>query len=157
MRRLFEDAGHLVRVALVFVAGAVLFAGVRGFVIPKSFGQYGHYRGDAVAENRARPLVHAGREACATCHEDIVQAKSAQRHAKIGCEACHGPLAKHAEDPSSKPQKPDTATLCARCHETNAAKPKSFPQVNTKVHAGDLACGSCHNAHQPSMTAGGQK
>jgi hypothetical protein len=76
----------------------------------------------------------------------------------VNCEACHGPLAKHADDPSSvKPAKLDTAVLCARCHEANAAKPKSFPQVASADHSTGLPCDTCHQPHSPVIGAGGAK
>ena len=45
-------------------------------------------------------------------------------------------LAKHADDPASvKPEKLDAAVLCVRCHEANAAKPKTFgePLLRSRV------------------------
>ena len=48
----FKDAGHIFRLAAVFVCGILVFVGVRAVLVPKSFGQYGHYRGDALAEER---------------------------------------------------------------------------------------------------------
>ena len=54
----------------------------------------------------------------------------------MACEACHGPLATHANDPSAlKPTLPNVADLCRRCHEKDAAKPKKFPQVVTAEHS----------------------
>jgi len=158
MKTLIRDAGHLVRVALVFVAGLVLFLVVRGVLVPKSFGQYGHYRGDALNEIAARPIKYAGRDACADCHPDVVEVKNKGRHARLGCEACHGPLAGHVADSSAvQPVLPDTAVLCVRCHEANASKPAKFPQVNSKEHSMGMACGSCHKAHSPAMDSGGGK
>jgi hypothetical protein len=148
----FKHAGHLIRVALVFVVGFVIFFVVRSVVVPRSFGQYGHYRGDFIKELAARPVVFAGRDACTACHEDNVNVKKAGKHANVACEACHGPLARHADDPSALvPKKPDTAVLCVQCHEANSAKPKGFPQVVSKDHAGDVACGSCHQPHNPKI------
>jgi len=40
----FKDAGHIFRLAAVFVCGILVFVGVRAVLVPKSFGQYGHYR-----------------------------------------------------------------------------------------------------------------
>ena len=153
-----KDFEHLLRVASVFLLGTVAFLGLRAFFVPPSFGQYGHYRGDAIKEIAARPVVHAGHETCETCHTDILEQKAKGKHAGLACEGCHGPAAKHAEDPASgKPPRPDTAVLCARCHEASAAKPKWFPQVVTKEHSGGLACGSCHQPHSPSIDAGVKK
>jgi len=152
MSNRFKNAEHLIRVAAVFVAGLVIFIFVRGLIVPKSFGQYGHYRADALTEIAAKTPVFAGREACEACHSDVVDIKKAGKHAGVGCEACHGPLAKHAEDPASLvPKLPDVATLCVKCHEANSAKPARFPQVISKEHAGDVACNTCHKPHNPAI------
>jgi uncharacterized CHY-type Zn-finger protein len=153
----FKDAGHLFRVAAVFLLGIVMFLLVRGFLVPKSFGEYGHYRGNALADLASRPVKYAGHQACETCHTDIVEKKNTGRHAHLNCEACHGPLAKHADDPSETPAKLDTAVLCAKCHEANAAKPKTFPQVVTADHSSGLPCDTCHQPHTPAIVAEGKK
>lgn len=152
MKQLLSDAGHLIRVVLVFAAGLILFLTVRTFAVPHSFGQYGHYRADAMNDIAARPISFAGHDACVMCHQDVYDLKKTGKHANVACEACHGALAVHADDPSKlTPQRPDTAVLCARCHEANAAKPKSFPQVVTKEHSGGMACNTCHVPHKPSI------
>ncbi len=68
----FKDAGHLFRLAAVFVIGILAFLGIRAVLVPKSFGQYGHYRGDALAEIAARPVSFAGHQACEDCHTDVL-------------------------------------------------------------------------------------
>jgi hypothetical protein len=152
MSNRFKNAEHLIRVAAVFVAGLVIFIFFRGLIVPKSFGQYGHYRADALTEIAAKTPVFAGREACEACHSDVVDVKKAGKHAGVGCEACHGPLGKHAEDPASLvPKLPDVATLCVKCHAANSAKPAKFPQVVSKEHAGDVACNTCHKPHNPGI------
>ena len=156
---LFKDAGHLFRFAGLFVLAFIIFLVVRGFVVPKSFGQYGHYRGNAMSEIAAHPVKYAGHEACETCHTDKAEEKSKGKHAHVNCEACHGALAKHAEDPAAvTPTKPDTAVLCARCHTATAAKPKGFPQVNPTDHSNGVPCQTCHQPHNPAIAdAGGAK
>jgi uncharacterized CHY-type Zn-finger protein len=154
----FKDAGHLFRFAGLFVLAFVVFLVVRHFVVPKSFGQYGHYRGAAIGEIAARPVKFAGHEACESCHTDVVDVKKAGKHAHVNCEACHGPQAQHADDPTGvKPPLPDTAVLCARCHTASAAKPKGFPQVVPEDHSTGLPCNTCHKPHNPGMDAGGAK
>ena len=75
-----------------------------------------------------------GSKQCAQCHSGEFNNFARSTHGKLiladsklgdtRCEACHGPLAKHADDPGSvTPPKLDTAVLCVRCHEANAAKP----------------------------------
>jgi hypothetical protein len=136
----FKDAGHLFRLAAVFVVGVLGFLGIRAFLVPKSFGQYGHYRGDALAEVAAHPVSFAGHQACEDCHTDVLEKKKSGRHAHVNCEACHGAL--------------DTAMLCVRCHEANIAKPKGFPQVVSAEHSTGVSCDTCHQPHSPAINAG---
>lgn len=132
--------------------GVLAFLVLRAAVIPKSFGQYGHFRGAALGEISARPVAYAGHATCEGCHVDVVDQKKLGRHVRIACEACHGPQGKHADDPTSiKPAKLDTAVLCARCHEANSAKPKFLPQVDTADHANGVACDTCHQPHHPRI------
>ena len=151
----FKDAGHVFRLVAVFAVGVMVFVGVRAFLVPKSFGQYGHYRGDALADIAARPVAFAGHQACEDCHADVLEKKKSGRHAHVNCEACHGPLAKHVDDPGSvQPPKLDTAVLCVRCHEANTAKPKGFPQVASAEHSTGLPCDTCHQPHSPVIDIG---
>ena len=153
---LLHDAGHLFRLAAVFLVGFLLFLLLRGFLVPRSFGQYGHFRGNAIAEIADHPVQFAGHQACETCHAEVADKKKAGRHVRVNCEACHGPLAQHADDPTSvQPAKLDTAVLCVRCHEQNAAKPKTFPQVASAEHSSGLACDTCHQPHSPAIVAAG--
>jgi hypothetical protein len=151
---LFKDLEHLIRLAVVMAIAVVAFVVLRAAVVPKSFGEYGHYRGAAIAETAARPIAFAGRDACETCHSDVADQKKQGKHVVVACEACHGALARHADDAASvTPPKLDTALVCARCHEANSAKPKAFPQVVTADHSGGLACDTCHQPHKPKIEA----
>ena len=150
--RFFRDAGHLVRPAAVLLAGLTVFLVVRSAVVPKAFGQYGHYRPAALDLIRGRPVAFAGQAVCVDCHADQAAARAAGKHAHVACEACHGPQAAHAGNPVDlKPPLPDVATLCRRCHEKDAAKPKNFPQVVTAEHSAGVACNTCHQPHNPRL------
>ena len=151
-----KDIGHLVRLAIAFavVFGVCLIA--RANFVPKSFGQYGHYRGDALAKLSSKPISYAGHQTCELCHDDVLKMKTAGKHTGVNCESCHGPQARHAEAPGEvKPELPDTAVLCSRCHEGNIAKPKNFPQVVSAEHSGGTVCKSCHEPHSPLLMPGG--
>jgi|SoimicmetaTmtHMC_FD_contig_31_4655074_length_620_multi_3_in_0_out_0_1 hypothetical protein len=153
-----QDIVHLLRMAGVFLLGLVLFLVFRSAFIPKSFGRYGHYRGDAIGEITARPIAYAGHQTCESCHPDVADTKAKGVHAPINCEACHGPLARHADDPTTlTPQKPDVAHLCVRCHSENIAKPQGFPQVDAKEHSGEQLCNTCHQPHSPGFDQGVKK
>lgn len=154
----FKDIGHLFRFAGLFVIAFVIFLIVRGYIVPKTFGEYGHYRAAAIPEIAALPMTYAGHQACVSCHTDIQNVKSKGMHAGVNCEACHGALARHVADPINvEPVKLNTAVLCVRCHAASAAKPKNFPQVVASEHAGGIACQTCHNPHSPAIDAGGKK
>ncbi len=150
----FQDSGHLFRLAVVFIAAFVAFVIVRAILVPKTFGEYGHYRGAALKDIAAKPINYAGHQTCEMCHSDVAETKSHGKHAHVNCEACHGPLDKHAEDPTAlKPVLPDTAVICARCHQKNIAKPVGFPQVDAPEHSGGVECKTCHTPHTPVIAA----
>jgi hypothetical protein len=152
MRNSLKESGHLIRFVLVVVAGFVIFMGIRAMIVPKSFGQYGHYRGAVLEEIRSRPISFAGRATCEACHDEVAKVKSAGKHAGLGCEACHGPSAAHTEDPmTNHAVKPNPATLCVRCHEADPARPRTFPQVSSQEHANGMSCGDCHKPHTPQI------
>ena len=150
MHKLVKGKEHLLRMAALFLAGIVVFVIARALFVPKGFGVYGHYRAGALADNAARPIVYAGRATCVECHADESGVWKAGKHARVGCEACHGALAAHAEDPSKvKGVRPNPKTLCLTCHSQNVAKPAKFPQIDPKEHMEGNACSGCHDPHAP--------
>jgi len=148
----FADVKHLLRMAGLFVAGAVVFVIVRALLVPEGFGTWGHFRAGALDDNRAHQLRYAGRQACADCHGDVLEARQGSKHTGIGCEACHGPLAAHAEDPEAVPaRRPEATPLCRGCHQANVARPAGFPQIDPAEHGGGEPCVACHAPHHPDV------
>lgn len=153
MRERYRDYEHLLRLALLFVAGIAVFVVLRAVLVPEGFGDLGHYRPGALDDNRARTPSFAGQPACAACHDDVLEAKAKGKHAGVHCEACHGPLTAHAADPTTaSATKPVVPALCVVCHESNVAKPASFPQVDPAEHAGEESCATCHAPHSPAVS-----
>lgn len=151
MRNLLRDAEHLVRLALLFAAGIALFLVLRALLVPPSFGELGHFRTGAIADNAARPPVFAGRKACAECHSEVADELHGDAHAAIGCESCHGALAVHADDPeTAAPPALDARALCRLCHAALAARPASHPQVDAEAHSEGNSCTDCHSPHAPT-------
>jgi cytochrome c554/c'-like protein len=150
MKKVFGSGEHLVRVLLVFAAGVAAFLGLKTLLVPEGFGLYGHYRAGALDDNRAHSVSFAGRAACADCHEDEPAALRRGKHAAVGCEACHGALAVHAQDPEAlKPALPVVPGLCLGCHRRASGRPAAFPQVDPEDHAGEARCTECHTPHDP--------
>jgi len=151
MQSPFGHAGHLVRVGLLFLAGIAVFLIAQALFVPKGFGSLGHFRPGALDDSRALVAVHAGRAACVECHSDVPATMAGGSHAEVHCEACHGALGAHAEDPSVAPVLPDPGVLCARCHAANVARPVTFPQIDVAEHAAGESCLTCHTAHHPNI------
>jgi len=153
MRKFLTDKEHLVRMGALFLAGLALFLIVRAALVPRDFGEYGHFRTGALADSMAHPMGYAGREACLSCHPDIADARKGSRHAAIGCEACHGALARHADDPGAlTPVRLDAREICLTCHREDAAKLQGIRQVNPEAHMGGEPCSACHKPHHPEMS-----
>lgn len=143
------------QVALVAIAVVTIFLVARSQLVPESFGAYGHYRGNSVAEIAALPIRFAGEEACLECHAGVDEAKIRSRHAPVRCEACHGPANEHALDPAVNfPLNIENAVaLCLRCHEKNPTRPPEFPQVDSREHRPGIDCIGCHDPHSPKEEA----
>jgi Cytochrome c7 and related cytochrome c len=149
--RPFEDRGHLLRVATLFALGFTVFLVVRALLVPEGFGVYGHFRVSALEANRNRSLAYAGRAACAACHSEASDLLGSGKHAHVGCEACHGALARHASDPASqKGTRPDPRKVCLVCHSPSVTKPAGFPRILPADHAPEGSCTECHRPHAPT-------
>jgi hypothetical protein len=155
-----EHARHVFRVLLVLLLGLVVVVIGRSLLIPKSYGIYGNYRYDNVAEQRVvRPPLHGGARSCAPCHEARAKELAKGSHAKVSCEVCHGPLGLHVKD--GKAIKgvavaiDRTPKLCGYCHRKTDGRPAKFPQVVFEKHVdgglGPKGCLDCHEPHTPKL------
>jgi len=151
-----EHARHVFRIALLVAIILTVVLLARGFLVPKSYGLYGRYRGANVAEQmNARPVLHGGAAACADCHSDQAGKRSAGSHKNVSCEICHAPLGSHIKADGSvvKPPIDRSFNLCARCHRKVAGRPAKFPQVDLDQHVGGpvegKVCLQCHDPHSP--------
>jgi len=148
MSRESRHYDHVIRAATLFAFGFLTFIIVRHVLVPPDFGVYGFYRAGALDEARAKPVVFGGRDTCAVCHGEVVDSQKTSRHAIVGCEACHGPLAKHAAGEfEPKPKVLNPRQLCLTCHVKMEGKYAAFPQVDPVEHAGETACTTCHQPH----------
>jgi hypothetical protein len=142
---------QLKRLALAFAIFISAFLFIRHSLVPKTFGQYGFYRGSSLEEIAQEPVKYAGQKACLDCHLEIDDLKQQDVHSEISCETCHGPGQKHSENgDTTLLEKPISRESCGLCHSKNAAKKKeAIFQVNLKEHNINKRCIECHNPHQP--------
>ena len=172
----FRHARHVLRMGIVLGVGLVVFLIARAAAIPSDFGVLGYYRTGALDDNRALPIVHAGRTACLECHDGTYDPPEPDgesparklavttpldpvkdnKHFKLNCEACHGPLQKHVADEDKELPVPKVASdgLCLGCHSKVAGRPKFQPQVMPAAHKNDVGqddggCVGCHKPHWP--------
>ena len=143
---------QVISLAIVFAILIAILIGARIFLVPESFGEYGHYRADAVEDNASKEINYAGYNACLECHEDIFEQKKNSNHDKVSCEACHGPAAKHVNAPDEfTPTAPRGRGYCPLCHGYNPSRPTGFPQIVTALHNPGKPCMTCHNPHNPLL------
>lgn len=146
---------QIVSLLIVFSVIFTAFIAMRHFLVPASFGRWGHYRANAVDEIRAKETKYAGSEACIDCHQDIYDLKAKSYHKNVSCEVCHGPSKAHTEDPTGvKPDIPNNRSQCAICHNYNPARPTGFPQIIVSQHNPGFFCAHCHQPHNPTVPHG---
>ena len=165
---------HIARlIFLLGILGATIIA-ARIIFVDKSFGIYGHYRGDAVAEIASDTPIYQGAASCQSCHEERHTVWLKGVHKVVTCETCHGASVKH---PTAKPVSedtrmharlaaerldhvklmipPDSVKLCTLCHEKVPGRPALQRQIEVSSHAGGQQCIVCHNPHSPKLAAAG--
>lgn len=162
---------HIFRLMLLLAAFALIgYAAKRGFTT-KSFYEYGHYRGDSVAQIASEKPKYRGVGYCAPCHSEKTAEWSKGIHNRsdlgkvVECEVCHGPAGEREPRgmfvvSTSGPEHPanlkmsvptDTRKLCTLCHERLAGRPRQQPQIVVADHAGTQQCTFCHNPHSPTL------
>lgn len=141
---------QITRLSIIFGLLVVSLVLARRFLVPKTFGQVGHYRAAAVDTIAAAPVKYAGHEACAACHEEVTKMRAAGRHHAVACEVCHGPAAAHVNAPTDvRPPAPKQRGYCPLCHGYDSGRPTGFPQIDPASHNPMRPCVSCHKPHAP--------
>jgi|ERR1043166_1560867 hypothetical protein len=142
---------QIVRLVILTMAIVGSYVVARQIFTPKSFGQFGHYRGAALTELASRDPKYGGAKSCVECHDEVFKKTAKYPHNKISCETCHGPSKVHGDDPDHHDAVKLTSEVCARCHDINPAKPTFLKQVDLKKHYSDKGkCTECHLPHQPT-------
>jgi cytochrome c553 len=162
---------HIVRLILIMVGFTVLAYGAKQFFTVDSFYQYGHYRGNSVADIASDKPKYKGTAYCASCHAEQLAEWSNGVHNRpdigkvVRCEVCHSAgggrdaRGKFENSPTG-PDHPknlkmvvptDTRQLCTLCHERMTGRPLQQRQIVVAEHAGTQQCTVCHNPHSPRL------
>ena len=143
---------QFIPIAVIAVIGIAAYITAKQMFVPESFGDYGHYRGDAEAEVASLEMSYVGFEECGECHDDIYEQKQESNHKHVSCEVCHGPGANHIEAPDEFiPEAPRGRENCELCHGYDPARPSGFPQIVGDRHNPGKPCMTCHNPHSPVL------
>jgi hypothetical protein len=137
---------------LATVAGVLLVAvlALRFAILPRAYFSTRLHQASTVEREMAKPVSYAGVATCRECHSEEFDKKSQGYHRNLACETCHGPSARHAEDPTAvKPYAPRDRKFCPVCHGYDPSRPTGFPQINPTSHNPLRACITCHNPHDP--------
>ena len=141
---------QIIRLVLLTIAIVSSYLVARYFLTPKSFGEYGWYRGEAIREAQDKDMRYAGRKECEGCHTDEAAKLAKGEHKGLACEGCHGAGRTHVDKPDViKPPKLGYS-VCVRCHEAIPARPAWHKQINPKTHYVGQKCAECHLPHHPS-------
>ena len=157
---------HIVRLLVLLVVLAVLFAAGKRFLPPHSFWAYGHYRAASVEEiASATPKIRD-----ATSYAKVFPKEYAVWsdgiHKVVQCQVCHmaqaiGPIpttasaARVAQAAAGIPMPYDSLKLCVECHQRIAGRPATQPQIVVSTHAQGKQCTACHNPHSPLTSPSG--
>ena len=147
---------HIVRIIFLIVAFLVIALIAKWFFTVDSFYQYGHYRGDSVAEIAAQEPVFQTPAYCVACHAERHAQWSANSHKSVICENCHGAAQGHPQN-GKLPIPQDKVKLCTLCHEAMPGRPRTQPQIEVAKHSGGQQCTVCHNAHAPKISSAATK
>jgi hypothetical protein len=113
-------AKHVFRAAILLLVVLIAMVLGRSLFVPETWGDFGPYRGAAVAEHRDKPIRHGGNDSCGMCHDVEYADHAAGVHATVQCELCHGPVALHAdlEEGEMLAEMPvrRSRELCELCH-----------------------------------------
>ena len=140
---------HIVRIIALIAALVAIVWTAKAYFTVDTFYDYGHYRGQAVADIATdREPNYRGPAYCQLCHIERHAVWSSHGHKTVKCEVCHGPAGQHPAT-GKLPIPQDTVKLCTLCHQKITGRPTKQPQIVVEEHAGQLACLYCHDPHQP--------
>ena len=174
-----RDTLHLWILVIGLLLVGVGYAVVRGAMVPDSFGKNGHYRAEALQEERDMPRRLVSASECLDCHTETAKVYSESGHKEVHCSKCHDKLLAHFDActkafAEAKAAGTDTSQVkcltegikrlaikpaCVRCHKEMVGRPKDFKVINVNAHLEEMeadepdslkVCLQCHLGHNPA-------
>lgn len=166
---------HLYRLALLLIAALAAFVWIKDWFVPAGWDHERWFRTGALEELKQQPIKFGGNRTCTEgCHgktrkdhRAIGYTLAGGVHVNLGCESCHGPLHESGHDRMAAAQVPRDSSLCLRCHDEVAARPRMVGLFSESLMAHQALdvkrssnCVQCHDPHAPrkreATVAGGQ-
>ncbi|MDH3284074.1 MAG: DmsE family decaheme c-type cytochrome [Acidobacteriota bacterium] len=154
MRRWFDHAGRAGGLFLVVGLAALTLHGFADGVAPAA----------RDGDGALAPSMAADWGECASCHTDQAEALANTQHGKrafgnlsdAGCQACHGSVERHLDDPTDVASQPRISDLGPRvisdtCQQCHAGGGHMFWKGGRHADAG-VTCTDCHSVHNPVST-----
>lgn len=156
---------HLIKLIIAFIVVAIGGLVARSAFIPESMGQYGHYRGADVEDQKNIPIKLGTNDSCFQCHAPIRAIHKEGVHKTVSCEVCHGAWGKHIGENDQKigtlpvRQGNEITDLCLRCHNKiiQARPMTSIRMIGMPEHLEEQKvrmshnCSQCHMVHDPLL------
>ena len=99
-------------------------------------------------------------EICQACHEEVLKAFPAKRHAQQNCASCHAGFEKHQESAEAKDVtnpaelKPKASEdICLSCHRNDRTHQGRIQSGHARGQTSCLACHSVHHDDRPKRAA----
>lgn len=155
---------HLIKLVIAMIIFGVAGFFARTLFVPDSMGQYGHYRGADIEDQKNVQVRLGTNDSCFQCHKPVRTIHKKGVHSTVSCEVCHGPYGNHIADGKKIGTQPvkrgdEISQLCLRCHnKVIQARPrKSIRMIGMPEHLEQKqvqmthSCNQCHMVHDPLM------
>lgn len=152
---------HIVRLLILIAVVATIIFSAKYYFRADSFYQYGHYRGNAVAEIASKVPKLQGSASCQSCHKEVyakwiagIHRKATRKGAIQGvvfkygpnCEVCHtGPAGNHPSKEAMPLSIEDKVTTIT--HSAHKVHPANVPGRKLLLSPEDMR-GVCLNCHE---------
>jgi len=172
-----RDTRHLRIIIFLIITGGAGAMFVRSQLIPSDFGERGPYRGAALAEEAALPLILQSDATCLKCHTNVHEERADSPHKAVRCLHCHGNGREHIAAATAAAESPDKLippaaewdgdfltkidlfitqdrSTCLVCHLSVVGRPESFRSINVAEHLEEQGAGEidsrnvCYECHE---------